>query len=388
MQSLLDNDLYKFSMSYAYMVKFPNAEGVFEFFDRNKTKITSEQFNQIKQNLFKLSEAVLSPEEKAFMQKAAYYIPAWYWDWLERFKFNPNDLEITHVDECLHIKATGRLYEVTLWEVPILATIATTFTKFQAEADKVETNESILERTREKAIKLKAAGVNFSDFGTRRRAGAPLHDKVVEILKDLGGMCGTSNCYLAYRHNLTPIGTVAHEWFMASQAFYGLTHANLMGLENWSDVFGGDLGIALTDTYTSELFFKNFSTKMSKLFDGVRHDSGDPFDFMRRTYEHYRSKRIDPLTKTIVFSDALTTDKAISLSKWGEGKIKTAFGIGTHFTNDIEGITPANIVMKLTKCRMTPKQNWAHCVKISDDISKAIGDEETKEIILKQLKNT
>ncbi len=155
-------------------------------------------------------------------------------------------------------------------------------------------------------------------------------------------------------------------------AMYGYEHANYMALENWINVYDGDLGIALSDTYTSDVFFKNFSKKHAKLYDGIRQDSGDPFRFIEKAINRYKELKVNPITKTIIFSDALTMDKAVEINNNCIGRIGCAFGIGTHLTNDC-GLKPANIVMKLTECRMNSKQPSKHCVKLSDAEGKHMG---------------
>ena len=148
-----------------------------------------------------------------------------------------------------------------------------------------------------------------------------------------------------------------------------------MALENWVETYDGDLGIALTDTYTTDVFFKNFSKKHAKLFDGIRQDSGDEFEFIEKALFRYNELGINPMTKTIIFSNALNFAKAKDIKIYCEGKINAAFGIGTNLTNDIEGSVPGNLVMKLTKCRMNSKQSWSSCIKLSDDLGKHMGPE-------------
>ena len=174
---------------------------------------------------------------------------------------------------------------------------------------------------------------------------------------------------------MKPIGTHPHEWFMFHGAQYGYKNANHIALENWVDVYQGDLGIALSDTYTSDVFFNNFSLKQAKLFDGVRQDSGDEYEFIGKALAFYRDRGIDPMSKTIIFSNALDFPKAKDINEFCKGKIKASFGIGTNLTNDC-GITPENIVMKMSRCRMNAKQKWCDCIKISDDLGKHMGDEE------------
>jgi nicotinate phosphoribosyltransferase len=178
---------------------------------------------------------------------------------------------------------------------------------------------------------------------------------------------------MAMKHGMKVIGTHPHEWFMFHGAQFGYKQANYLALENWVNVYDGDLGIALSDTYTTEAFLKNFSRKHAKLFDGVRHDSGDPYLFTLNVIKRYKELGIDPTTKTIVFSNALDFETYREISEYCRGRIRCAAGIGTNLTNDC-GYKPSNIVMKLTKCRMNARQPWYNCIKLSDDKGKHMGD--------------
>lgn len=369
--SILDNDLYKFSTSYAYMKLFPNAMGTFTFYDRNHTKYTKEMVENIKRKIYHLSSLIMTPNEVIYMKNHCPYIPSYYFDWLHSFSYNVNELSIEHYEDgTLSINATGLLYRITLWEIPILAIVSEELANVQGPTNM----DLVVEKTKEKAVIINNSGYILSDFGTRRRESFYVQNFVVKMLSELcPKFVGTSNCFLAMQHNLKPIGTHPHEWFMFHGAMYGYEHANYMALENWVNVYDGDLGIALSDTYTSDLFFKNFSKKHAKLFDGVRQDSGDPFKFIDKTIKRYNELNVDPLTKTIVFSDSLTVDKAAEIARNCQGRIKCSFGIGTHLTNDF-GKTPANIVMKLSSCQMTPNQSLRKCVKLSDSEGKHTGD--------------
>ena len=220
----------------------------------------------------------------------------------------------------------------------------------------------------------------FSEFGTRRRFSYDVQDKIIGYLKDNAKTCvGTSNVHFAMKYNMRPCGTHPHEWFMFHGAQFGYKNANYFALENWVNVYDGDLGIALSDTYTSVIFFKNFSLKQAKLFDGIRQDSGDEYEFVDKAIAFYNSKHIDPLTKTIIFSNALDFPKALKIKQYCEGKIKASFGIGTNLTCDVYApdgtkYDAENIVMKMSRCRMTNSQPWFVTIKISDDIGKHMGD--------------
>ena len=256
--------------------------------------------------------------------------------------------------------------------IPLLAIIPELRNRFFGN---VANMEQICSKLAEKVQLSDEHKLTFSEFGTRRRFSFNVQDAVISYLNENAHYCaGTSNCYFAMKYNMKPLGTHPHEWFMFHGAQFGYKHANYMALENWVNVYDGDLGIALSDTYTSGIFLSNISRKQAKLFDGVRCDSGDEFLFTDRLIARYRELGIDPTTKTIIFSNALDFGKALDIQEHCRGKIRCSFGIGTNLTNDT-GFKPSNIVMKLTQCKMNVNQEWRECVKLSDDAGKHIGSE-------------
>ena len=369
--SILDNDLYKFSMGYAYMKLYPDAEGEFAFNDRNNLKLSDFFLTRLKEEFNKLSELSLSDEELEWAIKTMPYIPSVYWEWLRGFRFEPEKINAWLDDEQhLHITVADKLYKVTLYEVPILAIVSELYNKAN-----VVFMPQVIDRLAEKVKLSNENHLLFSEFGTRRRFSYEVQDKVVEYLKQHSHYCtGTSNVYLAMKYDMKPIGTVAHEWVMFHGSNFGYRMANYEAYEAWIKVFDGALGIALPDTYTVDAFIKNFSLKQAKLFDGVRHDSGNEYDFVYKVVERYKELGVNPLLKTIIFSNALDFPKFKEIAEFCKGKIGTcAAGIGTNLTNDT-GFKPMNIVMKLAKCRMNNKQDWTPCIKISDDKGKVMGD--------------
>lgn len=370
-QNILDTDLYKFTTSYAYIKLFPYAEGTFTFQDRDQTVYSPEFLHAVKKEIEKLSEVKLTSEEQEFMTHHCRFLPPVYWEWLASFRFNPEKIQINlDVEGHLHLEVTDFLYKVTLYEVPLLAIISEMRNKFEHKTVDLET---VREKLAPKIALSNENQMPFSEFGTRRRFSKQVHEAVIQELKKKARYCtGTSNCYLAMKYNMRPMGTHPHEWFMFHGAQFGYKHANYMALENWVNVYDGDLGTALSDTYTSESFLSNFSRKQAKLFDGVRCDSGDEFLFVDQLIRRYQELGIDPTTKTIIFSNALDFPKALELFNYCKGRIRCSFGIGTNLTNDT-GYTPANIVMKLSRCRMNTNQQWRECIKLSDDLGKHMG---------------
>lgn len=379
--SILDNDLYKFSMGYAYMKLYPQAEGRFEFNDRNHVRFNQFVLEQIRTEFKKLSTLSLSDDEMTWAIKTMPYIPSVYWEWLRGFRFEPNKINM-YIDDQGHlqINITDKLYKVTLYEVPILAIVSEMVNRAYV------INESeVMSRLENKVKTSNDNKLVFSEFGTRRRFSYNVQDMVCKYLKEHATYCvGTSNVHFAKKYNMKPIGTVAHEWIMFHGANFGYRRANYEAYEAWVKVFDGALGIALTDTFSYDAFINNFSLKQAKLFDGVRQDSGDEYEFVDKTIDMYKGFGIHPMTKTIVFSNALDFDKYKEIAEYCQDKIKCSAGIGTNLTNDT-GIRPLNIVMKLMACRMNENQEWLNCIKISDDKGKVMGDPTEIDIANKEL---
>lgn len=369
--SILDTDLYKFTTSYAYIKLFPYAMGTFAFTDRDETEYSEEFLAELKSAIKSLAGVRLTEEEKDYMYAHCRFIPLVYWEWLSSFRFEPEKINVYLDDKKhLHMEVTDFLYKVTLYEVPLLAIVSEIKNKYSGH--KVDM-EYVLSRLKEKVELSNQNKMPFSEFGTRRRFSYEVQELVIDYLKKNSLYCtGTSNCHLAMKYNMLMMGTHPHEWFMFHGAQFGYKHANYMALENWVNVYDGDLGTALSDTYTSDSFLSNFSRKQAKLFDGVRCDSGDEFEFVDRLIARYQELGIDATAKTIIFSNALDFDKALKIYNYCSGKIRCAFGIGTNLTNDT-GYKPSNIVMKLTQCKMNKNQEWRECIKLSDDLGKHLG---------------
>ena len=381
--SILDTDLYKFSTSYAYMKLYPEAEGTFSFYDRNKTVINHDFVDTLDQEFAKLCSLSLQLVEKQWCIENIPYIPECYWEWLRWFKFDFDKILCWIDDDChLHIEVTDKLYKVTLYEVPILAIVSELYSRSQGAA-----NVSVAIDKLDKKIDIaNEYGLKFSEFGTRRRYSAALHELIVERLKEKCSIncVGTSNVYFAMKYKMKPIGTFPHEWIMFHGAIWGYQEANYLGMRDWVRTYDGDLGIFLMDTYTSKIGLKNMSMKFAKLFDGVRQDSGDEYKIGNEVIARYKELGIDPTTKTIVFSNALDFNKYLDIHNYFVGRIRISAGIGTNLTNDTE-FKPANIVMKLSKCRINKNQKWRKCIKISDDLGKHLGDDKEFEIAKYQL---
>lgn len=390
--SILDNDLYKFSMSFGYMMKYPNAVGTFQFVDRNKEIKADENYlRDLKEYMRAEFEhmSVFPEEQMEWAIKTMVYIPRFYWEWLSQFQFDIDKLEFSTTEEgILSIKATDLMYRVTLYEVPVLAMVSE-FNNIR-EGRKVNSEKVLMDvvnRTIDKAMFANEHNLLFSEFGTRRRFSSIVQEQVVVTLKHNCKTCtGTSNVYLAWKYDMKPIGTVAHEWVMFHGATYGYSEANYLAYDAWKSVYNGSLGIALTDTYTTEAFFRNFSADQALLYQGIRQDSGDEFKFADNAVAYYKRRSIDPSSKTIVFSNALTIQKFLPIRDYCDKLgIKSVAGIGTSLSCDTLYNKSYNIVMKLVSCQLTPEAPIKQCIKISDDLGKHMGSDKEFERAMYEL---
>ncbi|MBL0700207.1 MAG: nicotinate phosphoribosyltransferase [Desulfosarcina sp.] len=369
--SILDNDFYKFTMQNAIVKLFPRAKVRYKFINRGKNRFPDGFDQYLKENINKLTELKLTSSELLFLKEKCSYLDPTYIDFLQGYRFDDNEVKIALKNGALQVIITGYWYRTILWEVPLLAIISELF--FRLTGRKTYSQKDILLIAKKKALRYNKIKVRIADFGTRRRYSYTNHDIVVNVLSKYGSssFIGTSNVHFAMKYSLIPIGTHAHEWFMFHGAKYGYKMANRLAMEHWVDIYRGNLGIALSDTYTSKIFFKDFDIKFAKLFDGVRHDSGDPIEFANRIIAHYKKFNINPNSKTIIFSDGLNPDKVEEIADFCRNKINISFGIGTDFTNDV-GVEPLNIVIKMVEAKPECHE-WTPTVKLSDTVEKYIG---------------
>lgn len=370
--SILDNDFYKFTMQCAVVKLFPSVKGRYEFINRGKHEFPEGFGKAMQEAVNQMSRLRLSKEEKNFLKTSCPYLNPAYIDFLEGYQYDPSEVQISQVGKDLEVRVEGYWYRTILWEVPLLSMISELYYKLTNAV--AWSDDQIVANTTHKIRDYESLDVVFAEFGTRRRHSYRVHDLVMKTLTKSHryNFSGTSNVHFAMKYQVKSIGTHAHEWFMFHAAEYGFKMSNAMSLEHWVDVYRGDLGVALSDTYTTDVFFKQFDTKFAKLFDGVRHDSGDPIEFANKTIEHYKKFGINPLSKYIIFSDGLTPEKVETITKACKGRIGISFGIGTNLTNDV-GLVPMNIVMKLTEV-LTSDNVWVKTVKLSDEPKKHTGD--------------
>nr|WP_321401846.1 nicotinate phosphoribosyltransferase [uncultured Desulfobacter sp.] len=372
-ETILDNDLYKFTMQQAVHRLYPEARVRYELTNRGKTPFPEGFDSLIKERVAQMAGLRLTREERVWLEKACPYFTQTYLDYLASFRFDPDQVEISQQGTRLSVRVDGIWSRTILWEVPLMAIISETY--FEVTAPEILPRQAIRARNQTKAKRMFDAGLTFVDFGTRRRFSAANQAHFLEdvLALDEHRMAGTSNVHFARVYNLAPVGTLAHEWIMFHGALTDYTDANAAAMDDWLKVYPDVLGIALTDTYTTNNFLEAFTLDRSTRFSGVRHDSGDPEIFTREIIRHYKEKGIDPANKVIVFSDGLDVDRAIKIHKFCRGAVKDSYGIGTNLTNDV-GVAPLNIVIKLSWVQPEADVDGRPTVKLSDDPGKHTGD--------------
>lgn len=377
--SLLDNDLYKFTMLQAALHNFPEATGEYKLIVRSKGVDLRPYYKDIEREINHLCDLRFTKDELDYLESIPFFKKDFI-DYLEDLKLKTKgfDLALSADRGCLKLRYSGSVIQKILFEVPLMAIISEVYlkdktTKDQAYSIGLKKLDRKIEKIKELNSKDPSNKVKFADFGTRRRFSSDWHSSVVERLTDQlpSNFVGTSNLMLAKKYNLKPIGTMAHEWIQMGQGLgkTQLRNSQKYMFETWVKEYRGDLGIALTDTISSKAFLKDFDLYFSKLFDGCRHDSGCPYTWGDSIINHYLSYRIDPSTKTLVFSDGLDFDKMINLESYFKKRIKTSYGIGTNITNDV-GVDPLSMVIKLVGVNGNP------VAKISDEPAKAICEDE------------
>ena len=374
-KSIIDNDLYKITMQQAVVESFPRAFVKYQFFNRGKTEFPEGFDLELRKELKKMESLKLTDDEALFLRLNCDFLKPTYIDFLKSYRYDSSEIGVTQKGGELIIDISGFWYRTILWEVPLMALISELY--FKMTGQEIAPRQEREKNNIEKGNLFHSNGVKMADFGTRRRYSYENQKEVVgDLLSCFNNgnpfMVGTSNVRIAMDYRIKPIGTHAHEWFMFHAVEYGYTRANFRALENWVKVYQGDLGIALSDTFTTDVFFRCFDKKFAKLFDGVRHDSGDPFIFTDKVVKHYKNLGIEPSSKTIVFSDGLNPDLAVELNSYCKTKgIKCSFGIGTNLTNNV-GVKPLNIVIKIIKVKIDDM--WIDTVKLSDNVGKNTGD--------------
>lgn len=369
--SLLETDMYKFSMGQAIYHQFSDYKTTWSFKCRNKdVKFTDEMVAEIKEQIQAYCKLRFTEDELQYLDSIK-WIRGSYVDFLRLWSPRYEDFTITNDGVCgLSIEVEGTWLNTSMYEIPTLAIVNEVY--FRMAYDYNDLLDSFKERLDIKFENLKSghwyAGT-FSEFGLRRRLSAEAQELVVEKFSHLNDtlhsasrFIGTSNVYLAKKFGLTPVGTMAHEWIMCTgqgNHKHNPAYSNWYALDAWIKEYGVLNGIALTDTITTDCFLRDFQLTYATLFSGVRHDSGDPYVWGEKMLEQYRKLGIDTKTKTLLFSDSLDFERADKLYRYFCKDINVAFGIGTYLSNDTK-VSALNIVMKVTRC------NGMDVAKISD----------------------
>ena len=382
-QSLLDTDLYKFTMMQVVLHHFPAAQVEYRYRCRTPGVNLRPYLNEIREEIGALCRLQFTGDELAYLGSLR-FIKSDFIDFLGLFHLPGKCIEVTEgqKDGEIDITVRGPWLHTILFEIPVLAIVNEVY--FRNVCKKPGWAEGRERLQRKMALVLDAPDLQefrVAEYGTRRRFSHAWHEEVILTMKAQMGehFAGTSNVWFAMKHGVLPLGTMAHEYLQACQALGPrLRDSQVFALETWAKEYRGDLGIALSDVYGIEAFLRDFDMYFCKLFDGARHDSGDPFEWGERMIAHYDSNRVDPRTKTLIFSDALTFPRAIELTRRFAGRCRTAFGIGTNLTNDL-GHEPLQIVMKMVRCNGQP------VAKVSDAPEKTMCDDKAYLAYLRQV---
>ncbi len=387
--SLLDTDLYKFTMMQVVLHQFPAAEVEYRFKCRNAGAPgilpLAPCVNEIREEIRGLCNLRFQDAELAYL-KAMRFIKSDFIDFLGLFRLNEKYVSVMALPSGeIEVSVKGPWLHTILFEIPLLSIINEVY--FRNTQKKPDLNEG-RKRLNTKILELQAEGMQdlkIADYGTRRRFGRDWHEEVLRTLVTRlgtgagGQLAGTSSVLYAMKLGLTPLGTMAHEYLQACQALGPrLRDSQVFGFESWAREYRGDLGIALSDVYGMSAFLRDFDMYFCKLFDGARHDSGDPFQWGERMLAHYVENRVDARGKVLIFSDGLTVPRTIELYRQFKGRCQLAFGIGTNLTNDL-GYEPLQIVIKMIRCNGQP------VAKLSDTPSKNMCDDEKYLAYLRQV---
>ena len=373
-RSLLDTDLYKFTMMQAVLHHFPGAQVEYKFRCRNEGVDLVPDLAEIRAAIADLCTLGFNESELAYLRSLR-FIKSDFVDFLGLFRFNGKFIDVQPDPQQsggIDITIRGPWLHTILFEIPVLAIVSEIYFR------RTQSSASLEEGRRRLRKKISLLGTveptldfKISDFGTRRRYSLGWHEEVVQTLREQvpHSFAGTSNVWLAMRNSLTPLGTLGHEYMQACQALGPrLRDSQVFAFEMWAKEYRGDLGIAISDTYGVDAFLRDFDVYFCKLFDGARHDSGDPFAWGEKMIRHYQRHRVDPRTKSLIFSDQLSFPLAIEIARRFHGRVRTAFGVGTNLTNDL-GFAPLQIVIKMVQCNGQP------VAKLSDEPGKTMAND-------------
>jgi nicotinate phosphoribosyltransferase len=394
--SLLDTDLYKFTMMQVVLHHFPGAQVEYRFKCRNPGIDLAQFAGQIREEVRSLCSLQFRDAELTYLRSMR-FIKSDFVDFLGLFRLNEKYISITPQPSGeLEIRIKGPWLHTILFEIPVLAIVNEVYFRNTQKKPDIEEGRRRLETKIGQLQDAGLADLKIADYGTRRRFSKDWHEEVLRTLNARLGavtsppvqaqpgarlpqLAGTSNVLYAMKLGLIPLGTMAHEYLQACQGLGPrLRDSQIFGFESWAREYRGDLGIALSDVYGMSAFLRDFDLYFCKLFDGARHDSGDPFQWGERMLAHYIANRVDPRTKTLIFSDSLTVPRTIELYQQFRGRCQLAFGIGTNLTNDL-GYEPLQIVIKMITCNGQP------VAKLSDTPSKNMCEDEKYLAYLRQV---
>ena len=365
-KSILDTDLYKLTMMCYALELFPKAICSYKFKNRGMHRFNKEFIKELQKQINSLANLKLTEEEYIYLKENFTYLTPGYIEYLKNFRYNPSNIFIKLTkDNNLDLEIKGKWIDTILYEVPLMALISELYFKI---VDPDWNYKGQKERAYEKIKKLSENRCYFVEMGSRRRRSFKNQDSLIKTFVDYSkennnnSFLGTSNVYFAKKYNLNCYGSQAHEITQAAQVLNSYNHCNYYAMENWLKIFPNlQIGTALTDTITVNMFLQDFNKKLSTLYKSVRHDSGCEFLFTDKIIGHYKKMGIDPQEKSIVFSNGLNIDKAISVKKYCKNKIKCSFGIGTFLSNDGFKNSALNMVIKLWAVNGCP------VVKLGDD---------------------
>jgi nicotinate phosphoribosyltransferase len=367
--SLLDTDLYKFTMMQVVLHHFPGAQVEYRFKCRNTNVDLQPYIGEIRSEIGQLCELRFTRRELDYLRSWRFF-KSDFVDLLGLFQLDERFIHVSAIPGTRDIDITikGPWLHTIMFEVPVLAIVSEVYNRHVHPTPDLAEGRARLAKKIDQLNGVPDPEFRIADYGTRRRFSRTWQEQVIVALRDgiRRKFVGTSNVHFALEHDLTPLGTMAHEYLQACQAVGPrLRDSQVFAFNTWAREYRGDLGIALSDVCGMDAFLRDFDLFFCKLFDGVRHDSGDPFEWGEKLIAHYERMRIDPHAKVMVFSDSLDVPLAQRLFEYFRGRSQTAFGIGTNLTNDL-GYEPLAIVIKMTRCNGQP------VAKISDEPSKTM----------------
>ena len=387
-----DNDLYTFTCQYYVLEKYPRAEVEYTFYDRNHQIYPKGFAELLQEQVNYMTNVIITDEEVDFMARKCVWLPLWYFTFLKGYRFNSKEVKISQDEEGhLEINIHGKWFSTIMWEMPLLSAISEIMHTLRGDLDRYD---AALEekRAKDKMVSILSNGLVLGDMGTRRRLSFDHQDMVVRVMKEVadsqqwsGRFTGTSNVWLAMKYDCIPLGTMSHQLISFEENVSGLFECNFNVMKKFSDVFDGDNGIYLYDCFGDKVFFNNLSKRMAMMYKGLRVDSGNEEDQTEKIIEKYKSLGIDPSTKQVCYSNGLNIDRAIEIHKYVNGRVQDSYGVGTFLTCDVTGCEPMNIVIKLTRGRITEQREWHDCVKLSCNTTKTLGNKAKCEYLLSQL---